>query len=220
MLIHKEGRAVLFTSITILIVLYFSIVEVTACNTSCRTILGITEIVLFCCTMLFFRNPPRKINADSNLAFAPADGKIVDIEEIYEKEFLNRKCIKVSVFMSVYNIHVNRYPISGKISYTQYHPGKYLVARHPKSSELNEHHSTGIEKPDGASILIKQIAGTVARRIICYAKVGDKAKQGDDIGFIRFGSRVDLFLPLNTEICVKLNEKVKGNKTVIARFNS
>jgi len=220
MIIHKEGRAVLLTTLIILIVLYFIIAEVTAFNTTCKTILGITETVLFFCTMLFFRNPSRRIVADTNLAYAPADGKIIDIEEVYEAEFLKCKCIKVSTFMSIYNIHVNRYPVSGKISYTQYHPGKYLVARHPKSSILNEHHSTVIEKPDGASILIKQIAGTVARRIICYAKVESQAKQGDDIGFIRFGSRVDLFLPLNTEICVNMNESVKGNKTVIARFHN
>lgn len=218
MIIHKEGRSVLLFASIILLVLFLIIIEVTACNLSCKTILGITEIVLFCCIVLFFRNPTRKISADTNLAFAPADGKIVDIEEIYEKEFLNHKCIKVSVFMSIYNIHVNRYPVSGTITYTKYHPGKYLVARHPKSSELNEHHSTGIEKPDGTAILLKQIAGTVARRIICYAKVGAQVKQGDDIGFIRFGSRVDMFLPLNTEIYVKLNEKVKGNVTVIAKF--
>lgn len=120
--------------------------------------------------------------------------------------------------MSIYNIHVNRYPVNGKITYTIYHPGKYLVARHPKSSELNEHQSTAIQKSDGIEIMIKQIAGTVARRIICYAKVGSQAKQGEDIGFIRFGSRVDLFLPLNTEICVKMNELVKGNITIMARF--
>jgi phosphatidylserine decarboxylase len=120
--------------------------------------------------------------------------------------------------MSIYNIHVNRFPVSGKITYTKYHPGKYLVARHPKSSELNEHQSTAIQKPDGTVVLVKQIAGTVARRLICYAKVGNEAKQGDDIGFIRFGSRVDLFLPLNTEICVAMNEQVKGNKTIVARF--
>jgi len=120
--------------------------------------------------------------------------------------------------MSIYNIHVNRYPVSGKITYTKYHPGKYLVARHPKSSELNEHQSTAIKKLDGVEIMIKQIAGTVARRLICYAKVGDEATQGDDIGFIRFGSRVDLFLPLQAEICVKINEHVKGNQTLMARF--
>lgn len=218
MKIHKEGWPVILSTFIILLVLFLIITEVTACNLSCKTILGITEIVLFCCIVLFFRNPPRKISADKNLVFAPADGKIVTIEEVYESEFLNRKCIKVSIFMSIYNIHVNRYPVNGKITYTKYHPGKYLVARHPKSSELNEHQSTAIQKTDGIEIMIKQIAGTVARRIICYAKVGSQAKQGEDIGFIRFGSRVDLFLPLNTEICVKMNELVKGNITIMARF--
>ncbi len=128
--------------------------------------------------------------------------------------------MKVSIFMSIWNIHVNRYPISGQITYTKYHPGKYLIARHPKSSELNEHQTIVIEKPNGTEIMVKQIAGTVARRIACYAKQGEHVEQGDDLGFIRFGSRVDIFIPLNIPILVQLNEKVKGNKTMIARVNS
>jgi len=218
MLIHKEGKSVILTALIILMVFYVIIAEVTGCNSLCANISGILGIILLVLITLFFRNPTRKIKPDVDLAFAPADGKIIAIEEVDESEFLNRKCIKVSVFMSIYNIHVNRYPVSGKITYTKYHPGKYLVARHPKSSELNEHQSTAIQKPDGTEIMIKQIAGTVARRLICYAKVGNEARQGNDIGFIRFGSRVDLFLPLHTEICVKMNEHVKGNKTIMARF--
>jgi len=197
---------------------YIIVAEVTGCNSLFTSISGIIGIILLGLTTLFFRNPPRKIKPDADIAFAPADGRIIAIEEVYESEFLSRKCIKVSIFMSIYNIHVNRYPVSGKITYTKYHPGKYLVARHPKSSELNEHQSTAIKKLDGVEIMIKQIAGTVARRLICYAKVGDEATQGDDIGFIRFGSRVDLFLPLQAEICVKINEHVKGNQTLMARF--
>lgn len=218
MIIHKEGRSVLLTVLVILIVLYVIIAQVKACNALCEIITGTSAILLFCLTTLFFRNPTRKIKADVNLVFAPADGKIVDIEEVYEAEFLHHKCLKISTFMSIYNIHVNRYPVAGKISYTKYHSGKYLVARHPKSSELNEHQSTAIQKADGTEIMVKQIAGMVARRIICYAKIDTEVKQGDDIGFIRFGSRVDLFLPLNAEILVKMNEKVEGNRTVIARF--
>ena len=128
--------------------------------------------------------------------------------------------MKVSIFMSIWNIHVNRYPISGRIIYTQYHPGKYLIARYPKSSELNEHQTVVIEKPGGIKIMLKQIAGTVARRIICYAKQGKHVAQGTDLGFIRFGSRVDIFLPLNALILVQMNEKVKGNRTKLARLNS
>jgi phosphatidylserine decarboxylase len=218
MIIHKEGRVVILTALIILMVIYVVVSGVTACNSMFTTITGTAAILILVSTSLFFRNPPRKVKADVNLVFAPADGKIVDIEEIYESEFIHCYCIKISIFMSIYNIHVNRYPVSGKITYTRYHPGKYLVARHPKSSELNEHQSTAIQKPDGTVVLVKQIAGTVARRLICYAKVGNEAKQGDDIGFIRFGSRVDLFLPLNTEICVAMNEQVKGNKTMVARF--
>jgi phosphatidylserine decarboxylase len=145
MIIHKEGRYVILTALIILMLLYAIVAEVTGCNSLYATILGIAGIIPLVLITLFFRNPSRKINADNNLAYAPADGKIIDIEEVYEAEFLNRKCIKVSTFMSIYNIHVNRYPVSGKISYTQYHPGKYLVARHPKSSILNEHQSNVIE---------------------------------------------------------------------------
>jgi len=219
MIIHKEGSVVILTALIILMVLYVVVAGVTGCNSIYTTITGIAAIILLVSTTLFFRNPLRKVKADSNLVYAPADGKIVDIAEVFEDEFLHRKCLKISTFMSIYNIHVNRYPVSGKVTYTRYHPGKYLVARHPKSSELNEHQSTAIQKDNGTEILVKQIAGTVARRLICYAKVGNEAKQGDDIGFIRFGSRVDLFLPLNTEICIKINEYVKGNRTLMARFH-
>jgi phosphatidylserine decarboxylase len=219
MIIHKEGRVVILTALIIFAVIYVVVAGVTGCNSIYTSITGIAAIILLVSTSLFFRNPPRKVKADSNLVYAPADGKIVDIAEVFEDEFLHRKCLKISTFMSIYNIHVNRYPASGEITYTKYHPGKYLVARHPKSSELNEHQSTAIQKPDGTEILVKQIAGTVARRLICYAKVGNEVKQGDDIGFIRFGSRVDLFLPLNTEICVKLNKHVKGNQTLMARLH-
>lgn len=219
MIIHKEGRVVILTALIILMLLYVIVAEVTGCNSLCTTIAGFSGIFLLGLTTLFFRNPPRKIKTDADIAFAPADGKIIAIEEVDESEFLNRKCIKISIFMSIYNIHVNRYPVSGKITYTKYHPGTYLVARHPKSSELNEHQSTAILKSNGVEVMVKQIAGTVARRLICYAKVGGLVNQGEDIGFIRFGSRVDLFLPLNTEIYVKLNETVKGNKTIIAKFD-
>lgn len=219
MRIHKEGRKIVIAVLILLMVLYVILAEVTACNVLCTKFMGIVAVFCLCFLLFFFRNPARKINADSTVAIAPADGKIVAIEEVYENEYLNVKCQRVSIFMSIYNVHVNRYPVSGEICYTKYHPGKYFIASYPKSSELNEHHSTVIRKTDGTSILVKQIAGALARRIICYAKVGDQAEQGKDIGFIRFGSRVDLFLPLNTIILVNMNDKVEGNRTVIACFN-
>jgi phosphatidylserine decarboxylase len=153
------------------------------------------------------------------VVFSPADGEIVAIETVLENEYFSQNCIKISIFMSVFNMHVNRYPVSGIIRYSKYHPGRFFIACYPKASEFNEHHSTVIENPKGIFIMVKQIAGLVARRVVCYAKEGEQAIQGEDLGFIKFGSRVDLFLPLNTEVLVKLNEKAIGNRTIVARFN-
>lgn len=218
MRIHKEGQAIVLGVMIILMVLYVFITHFTNCNTLFCNIFVIAGILFLSFILYFFRNPTRKIITDDSIVFAPADGKIIVIEEVFETEFLNKKCVKVSIFMSIWNIHVNRYSISGQITYTKYHPGKYLIAHHPKSSELNEHQTIVVEKPNGTEILIKQIAGIVARRIICYAKQGQRVEQGDDLGFIRFGSRVDIFMPLNVEIMVKMNEMVKGNRIIIARF--
>ncbi|MGC8823134.1 MAG: phosphatidylserine decarboxylase family protein [Bacteroidales bacterium] len=220
MRIHKEGTAIILGVLIFFMVLYILIAYYTNCNAVYCNSIGITGVLFLSFILFFFRNPARRISVDQSIVFAPADGKIIAIEEVFETEFLNRKCIKVSIFMSIWNIHVNRYPISGQIIYTKYHPGKYLIAHHPKSSELNEHQTVVIEKQGGFEIMVKQIAGAIARRVVCYAKEGENVTQGEDLGFIKFGSRVDLFLPLNTEILVKMNEKVKGNKTMIARFNS
>lgn len=221
MRIHKEGQAIIIGVLIFFMVLYVLIAYFTNCNEFYCNSIGSLGLLLLIFILFFFRNPHRKIKiAEPSVIYAPADGKIIAIEEVFETEFLKRKCIKVSIFMSIWNIHVNRYPISGHIIYTKYHPGKYLIARHPKSSELNEHQTIGIEKSGGTEIMVKQIAGTVARRIVCYAKQGQLVEQGDDLGFIRFGSRVDIFVPLNTSILIHLNEKVKGNKTMIARFNN
>lgn len=220
MRIHKEGTAIILGVLIFFMVLYILIAYFTNCNAVYCNSVGIIGILLLSFILFFFRNPTRRISVDQSIIFAPADGKIIAIEEVFETEFLNRKCVKVSIFMSIWNIHVNRYPISGQITYIKYHPGKYLIAHHPKSSELNEHQTIVIEKPNGSEIMIKQIAGTVARRIVCYAKQGQHAEQGDDLGFIRFGSRVDIFIPLNASVLIQMNEKVKGNKTMIARFNS
>jgi phosphatidylserine decarboxylase len=167
----------------------------------------------------FFRSPSRSIVYDENAIIAPADGKVVVIEETIENEFLKEKCIQVSIFMSPINVHINRYPISGKVTYAAYHPGLFLVAWHPKSSTENERTTIVVKHANGKSVLFRQIAGALARRIVLYSKKDDVAKQGDEFGFIKFGSRVDLFLPLDAKIKVNLNEKVKGRQTVIATFN-
>ncbi len=218
MRIHKEGRTIVFGVVIFCLALISIIAWTTAFDNLSSKIAGLLIVLAGCFVVYFFRNPYRPIQPDQSTIYAPADGWIVDIDTVFEKEYLKQDCLKVSIFMSIWDVHVNRYPLTGKIIYTKYHPGNYFIASHPKSSELNEHQSTVIETPSGISILVKQIAGTLARRIICYAKMDEQALQGDDLGFIRFGSRVDIFMPLNTEIQVKMNEMVKGNRTIISRF--
>lgn len=180
--------------------------------------ISILLIGFFILVVQFFRNPKRTIEIfDNNLVYAPADGKVVVIEEAVETEYFKDKRLQVSIFMNPLNVHVNRNPISGIVKYFKYHQGKYLVAWHPKSSTENERTTVVIRNND-REILLRQIAGAVAKRIIAYVKEGDVVTQGEDMGFIKFGSRVDLFLPLNTQIEVKLEEKVVGNKTVIGKL--
>jgi phosphatidylserine decarboxylase len=157
------------------------------------------------------------VEASENEVVAPADGKVVVIEEVEETEYFKDKRLQVSIFMSPINVHVNRYPINGKVQYAKYHPGKYLVAWHPKSSTENERTTVVVEN-DKIAVLFRQIAGALARRIVMYSKENDTAKKGEDFGFIKFGSRVDLFFPIGTKINVELDQVVKGNKTVIARY--
>ncbi len=215
-IIHKEGEKIVWIGIFSYLILIFLIFKIATSNPYISFGVGILGFILVLFLFFFFRNPTRKIIPDNSIIFAPADGKIVDISTVYEKEFLKHDCLKISIFMSIWDVHVNRYPLSGHISYSKYHQGKYFIASYPKSSELNEHHSFALETPEGISILVKQIAGAIARRVVCYAKVNEEAVQGDDVGFIKFGSRVDLFLPLNAEIMVEINEMVKGNLTTIA----
>ncbi len=166
----------------------------------------------------FFRNPKRDIIINDNHIIAPADGQIVVIEEVMETEYFKDKRLQVSIFMSPTNVHINRYPISGIVKYTKYHPGLFLVAWHPKSSTDNERTTIVVEHKNGQSVLFRQIAGAMARRIVNYAKVGDNAIQGDEFGFIKFGSRVDLLLPLGVKVKVSLDQKVRGRQTIIATF--
>lgn len=166
----------------------------------------------------FFRNPKREIPVtDDQLVYAPADGKVVVIEEVLDSEFGEEKGKQISIFMSPFNVHVNRIPTSGAVTYLKYHPGKYLVAMSPKSSTDNERMTTIVESPKG-KVLLKQIAGAVARRIVNYLETGQKVRQGQEMGFIKFGSRVDVILPIHAQVEVKIGEVVKGNKTVIAKF--
>jgi phosphatidylserine decarboxylase len=163
----------------------------------------------------FFRIPSRKLTIDEQLIIAPCDGKVVVIEEVFDVEYFKEKRLQISIFMSPANVHVNRNPISGEVVYNQYHKGKYLVAWNPKSSTENERHSVVLKK-NGKEILVKQIAGAVAKRIVNYLTVGQQVKQGEELGFIKFGSRVDLLLPIGTKVNVSLNEVVKGGVSNIA----
>jgi len=179
---------------------------------------AIQLITLFMLVMVlqFFRNPKRIVAINDNHIIAPVDGKVVVIEEVFEPEYFKDKRLMVSIFMSPINVHVTRYAVNGLVKFSKYHPGKYLVAWHPKASEENERTTVVVENPVFGEILYRQIAGALARRIVNYAKEGMQVVQGTDAGFIKFGSRVDLFLPLGTEINVKLNEKAVGGKTIIA----
>ena len=166
----------------------------------------------------FFRNPNRNLVIDDNKIIAPADGKVVVIEEVVETEYFNDKRRQISIFMSPINVHINRYPISGRVKFYKYHPGLFLVAWHPKSSTDNERTTVVVEHSNKQELLFRQIAGALARRIVCYSKENDAAKQGSEFGFIKFGSRVDLFLPLSCKVHVQLNEVTVGGETVLASF--
>jgi phosphatidylserine decarboxylase len=178
----------------------------------------IAFLLLFILILQFFRNPKRNTVQNLNQIIAPVDGKVVVIEEVEEKEYFKDKRKQISIFMSPINVHVTRYPISGTVNYSKYHPGKYLVAWHPKSSEENERTTIVVENNTTGEILYRQIAGAVARRIVNYAKKDTKVVQGTDAGFIKFGSRVDIFLLLDMKVNVTLNEKAKGGETVIAEM--
>jgi len=218
MRIHKEG----YTSIIVIfifVVLLNSTVYYLLPILFVVIPLTIISLIFFFYIVRFFRHPIRIIeNINDKIIYAPADGKVVVIEEIVENEYIKEKRIQVSIFMSPLDIHVNWIPIKGVISYFKYHKGKHLVAFAPKSSEVNERTTTVIKTENNTEILMRQIAGAVARRIVYYAKEGMKFGQGDELGFIKFGSRVDLFLPLDSEILVKLEDKTEGNRTVIAKL--
>jgi phosphatidylserine decarboxylase len=180
-------------------------------------VLQIVILILLFTVLQFFRNPKRITNLDENVIIAPVDGKVVVIEEVEEPEYFKGKRLQVSIFMSPINVHVTRYAMSGVVKYSKYHPGKYLVAWHPKASTENERTTVVLENNVFGAILYRQIAGALAKRIINYANIGDTIVQGADAGFIKFGSRVDLYLPIGTELAIKLGDTVKGGTQVVAR---
>lgn len=212
---HKEGYKIIIIGLLITVVGIF-IVDYFIDISWLRTLLMVAIIFLFLLILQFFRNPKRATVLEDHTIVSPVDGKVVVIEEVFEKEFFKDKRIQVSVFMSPINVHVTRYPIGGKIAYSKYHPGKYLVAWHPKSSEENERTTVVVENPSIGQILYRQIAGALAKRIVNYAKEDNKVVQGSDSGFIKFGSRVDVFLPLDADIKVELNQRVRGGESIIA----
>ena len=215
-MIHREGQVFLILLFLSLVALNFVLAYYLKSPVIRAVVIG-SSLLLFVFFLQFFRNPTRNIQQDDDLILSPADGKVVIIKRTYEKEFLKKECLQVSIFMSPFNVHVNRVPASGNAKYYQYHEGKYLVAWHPKSSELNERTTLVIENPKG-TLLVRQIAGAVARRIVCYAKTGDVLNQGDEYGFIKFGSRADLYLPLDTKILVKEGDICVGGITKIAKW--
>jgi len=215
---HKEGHKIIL--ITLIIVIAATLlVDYAVSLYWLRTSLMILLLVFLILILQFFRNPKRNTILNSKQVISPVDGKVVVIEEVFENEFFKEKRLQVSVFMSPINVHVTRYPISGNVIFSKYHPGKYLVAWHPKASEENERTTIVVENESYGKVLYRQIAGALAKRIVNYAKIDHKAIQGTDAGFIKFGSRVDLFLPLDTNIKVTLNQKVKGGETIIAESN-
>ncbi|WP_339756738.1 phosphatidylserine decarboxylase family protein [uncultured Winogradskyella sp.] len=214
---HKEGHKIIFISLVIVVGSFFIIDEFITLEWL-RKSLMIVVLAFFILILQFFRNPKRHTHHNDKHALSPVDGKVVVIEEVMENEVFKDKRIQVSVFMSPINVHVTRYPISGNINYSKYHPGKYLVAWHPKASEENERTTVVVENEGFGKVLYRQIAGALARRIVNYANLNSKASQGSDSGFIKFGSRVDLFLPLDADIKVELNQKVRGGESVIAEM--
>ena len=218
MKIHKEGFAtILISTIVAAVVILLTVLLIMPRFPILGWIIAVGMVGLLIFILSFFRIPNREHAAGEDLVVAPCDGTVVVIEEVQPDEYFEDKRLQVSIFMSPLNVHVNRNPVSGEVMYSQYHKGKYLVAWHPKSSTDNERHSV-VYKQHGKEMLVKQIAGALAKRIVNYLKPGDKVLQGAEMGFIKFGSRVDLLLPLDTKIEVKINQKVKGGVTVIGKW--
>ncbi len=212
--LHREGYKIIFISTLILVGIVYGLSSVIS-QSWLLALIFIPVLVFYILVIRFFRNPPRFSDKTQNGVVSPCDGKVVVIEEVEESEYFKDKRIQLSIFMSPLNVHVNRQPISGTVNYFKYHPGKYLVAWHPKSSTENERTTTVIKTDQGVEVLFRHIAGAVARRIRWYVKPNDKATQGNEMGFIKFGSRVDVFVPVGTEINVEIGQKVKAAESLL-----
>lgn len=212
---HKEGHQSILITLFVVVALFMGAEYVTSNQIIQYLIYGVA-LFLLVIILQFFRNPKRYTAQNENHIIAPVDGKVVVIEEVFEKEYFKEKRLQVSIFMSPINVHVTRYALSGLVKFSKYHPGKFLVAWHPKASEENERTTIVVENKTFGEILYRQIAGALAKRIVNYAKEGTQVVQGTDAGFIKFGSRVDLFLPLETKLDIKLNDVVKGGETIVA----
>ena len=214
---HKEGH-------TIILIFLFAVtadillLEYILDDGLIKIILQSVSILILLLILQFFRNPVRNTIINEKHIISPVDGKVVNIEKVYEKEYFKDERLQVSIFMSPFNVHVTRYPISGKVNFSKYHPGEYLVAWHPKSSEKNERTTIVLENEVVGEILYRQIAGALARRIVNYAEVGENVTQGKDAGFIKFGSRVDLFLPVDSSLNIEINQHLRGGEDIISEF--
>jgi phosphatidylserine decarboxylase len=218
MTIHREGRTLLFVLLIVLFVLNWAVYYFFPLNALAQNSAILVSVIFYLLILQFFRNPIFSITKDEKTVIAPADGKVVVIEEAEETEYLKGRRKQISIFMSPVNVHVNRMPVGGTISYCRYHKGKYLVAWHPKSSTENERTTVAVKMKTGTEVLFRQIAGALARRIKYYVKEGDTLEQGQEFGFIKFGSRVDIFLPLDAKVTVKIGDVTKGGRTVIAEL--
>ena len=217
MKIHKAGYTLLFKAFVLFAFINVLVYAFIPNIIVFRAVLIVSGI-LYLLMVNFFRFPNRHIVVKDNTILAPADGKIVVVEETFEPEYLKKQCIQVSIFMNIFNVHINWFPVNGIIKFFKYHPGRYMAAYLPKSSTENERTTIAIETTNGQEIVMRQIAGAMAKRIVSYAPVGGKARQNEHAGFIKFGSRVDLYLPLGTKIDVKLGQKVTGSQTLIGTF--
>lgn len=218
MTIHREGRTLLFVLLIVLFALNWGILYLYPQSAVIQNSLILVSVLFYLLILQFFRNPIFDVTRGDKSVLAPADGKVVVIEETEETEYLKGRRKQISIFMSPVNVHVNRMPVGGTISFCKYHPGKYLVAWHPKSSTENERTTVAVKTKSGSEILFRQIAGALARRIKCYVKEGQVLEQGQEFGFIKFGSRVDIFLPLDAKVNVKIGDITKGGRTIIAEL--
>ncbi len=218
MTIHREGHTILFVLLIVLFGLNWLVFSLYPQTPLIENSAILVSVIFYLLILQFFRNPVFEITPNSKHVLAPADGKVVVVEETEETEYFKSRKKQTSIFMSPVNVHVNRSPVSGVISFFKYHPGKYLVAWHPKSSTENERTTVAVRMQNGAEVVFRQIAGALARRIKWYIKEGQPIEQGQEFGFIKFGSRVDIFLPLDAEITVKVGDVTKGGRTIIAEL--